>query len=656
MGLKDDLKGYWPLNEASGNALDAHGSNTLTDNNTVASAAGKVGNARDFESGNSESFSIADNTDLSVQDIPFTIAAWVNFESFGAIRPIVAKWQTAGQFSYELAYSTFLNRLFFGVSNDGSSEVVVAANVLGAPSTSTWYFVVAWHDPAANTINIQVNNGTANSASHSAGVFDGTSAFTIGAKDNATLFMDGLIDEVGFWKRLLTADEKTFLYNSGNGRAYADFAPNITTSSLPNGSVNAAYSETLAAMGGSGSITWSVSVGVLPTGLSLNSSTGEISGTPTVEGTFNFTVQAQDAALETDTQALSITVEGLPNYVLGTDGERYHKFQIECSVKDYDENIGFATLKNVLSDGYYTQTLYGSNTGSRGFNLTLPTLPSTGEIRGISGETSTREKYLWDLYCEHQVAGRPFVVESFRNGQYYLVRFEEELLSYKRFLTKLYSTGINLAQVRINGVSVFQPSLMDGLYGYWDSNTDLSSGDWDGTDGDAVTRTFEVTGDVIDAAGPNGQQIKRFNNTSNNAFVEVTGINGTIYDIILAVKFREATFSSNADLFSNTPDASYIKGTSAGTKFQDPSLTNFRYFLNGVEYASDDMQAPMNVWGVCHFRNLDGWDVGDGLRVGLADSSAAAPEMDLGDVIVLATPSLQDAREATEHLMVKFAV
>ena len=67
----------------------------------------------------------------------------------------------------------------------------------------------------------------------------------------------------------------------------------ITTSSLPAATVGVAYSATLTATGGIPPYTWSVIAGALPTGLSL-SGTGNITGTPSATGTFNFTVQAVD--------------------------------------------------------------------------------------------------------------------------------------------------------------------------------------------------------------------------------------------------------------------------------------------------------------------------------------------------------------------------
>jgi len=62
----------------------------------------------------------------------------------------------------------------------------------------------------------------------------------------------------------------------------------VTTSSVPNGTVGAAYSQALVASGGTGGNTWSISTGSLPAGLSLSAS-GAISGTPTAAGTANFT-------------------------------------------------------------------------------------------------------------------------------------------------------------------------------------------------------------------------------------------------------------------------------------------------------------------------------------------------------------------------------
>ena len=71
----------------------------------------------------------------------------------------------------------------------------------------------------------------------------------------------------------------------------------ITTApTLPSGVAGVSYSQSLAAVGGTTPYTWSITTGSLPNGLSLNSGTGAITGTPSSNGNFNFTVQVSDAA------------------------------------------------------------------------------------------------------------------------------------------------------------------------------------------------------------------------------------------------------------------------------------------------------------------------------------------------------------------------
>ncbi|HXM98089.1 MAG TPA: Ig domain-containing protein, partial [Candidatus Dormibacteraeota bacterium] len=84
----------------------------------------------------------------------------------------------------------------------------------------------------------------------------------------------------------------------------------ITTSSLPNGVTNTAYNAALQSTGGVAPVSWSVTVGTLPAGLSLNAASGAITGTPTAAGTSSFTVQATDSGTpsQTVTKALSITI------------------------------------------------------------------------------------------------------------------------------------------------------------------------------------------------------------------------------------------------------------------------------------------------------------------------------------------------------------
>ena len=84
----------------------------------------------------------------------------------------------------------------------------------------------------------------------------------------------------------------------------------IYTSNLPVGWVGAEYNNELDAIGGTAPYNWSISAGSLPAGLSLNSATGEISGTPTAEETASFTINVTDSATPAQeaTENLSIKI------------------------------------------------------------------------------------------------------------------------------------------------------------------------------------------------------------------------------------------------------------------------------------------------------------------------------------------------------------
>jgi len=102
----------------------------------------------------------------------------------------------------------------------------------------------------------------------------------------------------------------------GGGGGGGGFVPppppvlTITSSSLTSGTVGVAYGQTVAVTGGTGARTFSISAGTLPAGLTLNTGSGALSGTPTVAGVANFTVRVVDSGSpqQNDTQALSLTI------------------------------------------------------------------------------------------------------------------------------------------------------------------------------------------------------------------------------------------------------------------------------------------------------------------------------------------------------------
>lgn len=82
----------------------------------------------------------------------------------------------------------------------------------------------------------------------------------------------------------------------------------ILSGDLPSGTVDRVYSRQLEVSGGTAPFSWNITAGALPDGLDLNTSTGEISGTPTLTGEETFSVRVTDARGASANRTLSITI------------------------------------------------------------------------------------------------------------------------------------------------------------------------------------------------------------------------------------------------------------------------------------------------------------------------------------------------------------
>jgi SdrD B-like domain/Putative Ig domain/GEVED domain len=81
----------------------------------------------------------------------------------------------------------------------------------------------------------------------------------------------------------------------------------LSPATLAAATVNTAYSQTVSSSGGLGTVTYSISSGTLPAGLTLNASSGIISGTPTSTAAATFTVKATDVNGCTGTLSYTVT-------------------------------------------------------------------------------------------------------------------------------------------------------------------------------------------------------------------------------------------------------------------------------------------------------------------------------------------------------------
>ena len=220
-GLLNNLVAYWALDEATGNRADSHGANTLTPVGAgVSYAAAKIGNGVSFAAANNY-LNIADNSAVSLDGTDWTLACWCYATAFGGApaNTLLCKATTSNE--WELIYRgpTSSGSSRFRMSVFGSTATSIDAST-PTPVINTWYFVAAWL--AGNTLSIQVNNGTVYSTTLLAAVPVTNAPFRIGSYGTGNQWL-GIIDEAAIWHAALTAAQRTALFNSGAGLAYAAF-------------------------------------------------------------------------------------------------------------------------------------------------------------------------------------------------------------------------------------------------------------------------------------------------------------------------------------------------------------------------------------------------------------------------------------------------
>jgi hypothetical protein len=226
-GIADNLYSCWEFDEESGTRNDAVGTLHLTDNNTV----GFIGSAiqskgASFVGANSEYLNVSSgNPDVS--NSSYSVSVWFWLNNLSSIQHIYY----GGTNRLRLSYDSALGYLKYrpGATTYNIDNVTWTAQ--------TWYHIVTAYDLASGTLKIYVNNSLAKTIESANKPQTGT-VFQIGGIGGQ--YMTGYIDIPAIWTRALSADEISWLYNSGSGRSCAT----IVSSSIPTPTATATSTST----------------------------------------------------------------------------------------------------------------------------------------------------------------------------------------------------------------------------------------------------------------------------------------------------------------------------------------------------------------------------------------------------------------------------
>ena len=227
-------------------------------------------------------------------------------------------WSTQGTLPPGISVSPLSGQVSGTPTTAGTFQFTVLVTDVKLDTGSQSYTVVI-HDAPKITTTTLPDGAVGTAYSQTLGVSNGTPPFTFAVTggtlppglslNQSTGVISGTPNSGASSSFTITATDQAQAATSQTySLAVRSTAITITTTSLPSATVGVAYSQTLAATGGKPPYAWSITSGALPGGLSLSSSTGVISGTPTGAGSFTFNARATDSASATGEQALSILV------------------------------------------------------------------------------------------------------------------------------------------------------------------------------------------------------------------------------------------------------------------------------------------------------------------------------------------------------------
>lgn len=288
--------------------------------------------------------------------------------------------------------SNLQNPTIPNVTTAANGDYTVTVTINGCTSAAAVTSVVVNQSPMLSATSLpDVSIGIAYDHAISVTGGTGTETFVITSGSlppGLTLTSDGHITGISGTSGTFTFEVTvTDIPGCSNSRTYTLHvncsAIEIAPLSLPNGSIGTAYNQTITAQGGVGSVTFSVTQGSLPAGLSL-ATNGMLTGTPTSSGSYVFTVTATDSfgcqtartyTVVVNCSAISVFPQLLPDGIIG---EPYSQsFSALGGNAPYGYSVAQGTLPPGLtldSDG----TLSGTPVSSGEFNFVVTATDANG--------------------------------------------------------------------------------------------------------------------------------------------------------------------------------------------------------------------------------------------------------------------------------------
>lgn len=218
------LISYWRMDETSGtNVIDAVGSNNLI-NNGAGITTGKNNNCLNISANDYLSGTSSNQFDFSKTD-SFSISLWCYGLNTTGSRTFVSKVSGVVGVS-RTGYEFWVNagRLYFYLFNEGVNTLVsYGTNPQFNTSVTTWRHCVCTYNGSNNSTGLvmyyQGNTFSTYRANSNLTTINNSSNIVLG-NNYGNAYLNGKMDEVGIWNRVLSQSEVTSLYNSGNGLFY----------------------------------------------------------------------------------------------------------------------------------------------------------------------------------------------------------------------------------------------------------------------------------------------------------------------------------------------------------------------------------------------------------------------------------------------------